>query len=71
MLWLLNEKIVMDWAFNYVVKEEMPFLVWKPIVKRALGRTKNRWKDNTLDLKEMSCEGGRWRYSCIIVFQVQ
>jgi len=36
-------------------------LVWKPVGKRPLGRSRRRWEDNIkMDLQEVRCEGLNW-----------
>ena len=36
-------------------------LVWKPEVKRPLGRPRHRWDDNIkMDLQEVGCGGMDW-----------
>ena len=36
-------------------------LVWKPAVKRLLGRPRHRWEDNIkMDLQEVGCGGMDW-----------
>jgi hypothetical protein len=59
------------WAEHIAYMREMTCMQnfsWKPEGKRPRRRSRHRWKDNnTVDLKEISCEDVDWDVSCKIM----
>jgi hypothetical protein len=57
------EKNEIGWACSAYGEEERRIqgLVWKPEVKRLLGRPRRRWEDTIkMDLQEVGCGGTDW-----------